>query len=40
VRFSVWENGVARAAVSLDEDEALRVARFLEETRSEAPTLH
>jgi hypothetical protein len=40
VRFSVWENGVARAAVSLEEDEALRVARFLEETRSEAPTLH
>jgi hypothetical protein len=40
VRFSVWENGVACAAVSLDEDEALRVARFLEETRSEAPTLH
>src|SRR5690348_18295339 len=32
VRFSVWDDGVARAAVSLDEDEAARLARFLEET--------
>ena len=32
VRFSVWDDGVARAAVSLDEDEALRLAAFLEET--------
>jgi hypothetical protein len=29
VRFSVWENGVARAAVSLDVDEAQRLASFL-----------
>ena len=26
VRFSVWEDGVARAAISLDEDEARRLA--------------
>ena len=32
VRFSVWDDGVARAAVSLDEDEALRLAAFLDET--------
>jgi hypothetical protein len=32
VRFSVWENGIARAAVSLDEAEASRLAGFLEET--------
>jgi hypothetical protein len=32
VRFSVWDDGVARAAVSLDEDEALRLAAFLEES--------
>jgi hypothetical protein len=32
VRFSVWDDGVARAAVSLHEDEALRLAAFLEET--------
>jgi len=31
VRFSVWDNGVARAAVSLAEDEALRLADFLQE---------
>ena len=30
VRFSVWDDGVARAAVSLDEAEALRLADFLE----------
>jgi hypothetical protein len=29
VRFSVWDDGVARAAVSLDEDEALRLAEFV-----------
>ena len=30
VRFSVWdETGTARAAVTLDEDEAARVAEFL-----------
>jgi hypothetical protein len=32
VRFSVWDDGVARAAVSLAEDEARRLAAFLEET--------
>src|SRR4051794_26972994 len=32
VRFSVWDDGIARAAVSLNEDEALRLAAFLEET--------
>jgi hypothetical protein len=31
VRFSVWDDGVARAAVSLDEAEASRLAEFLEE---------
>ena len=30
VRFSVWDDGVAQAAVSLDEDEAQRLSRFLE----------
>jgi hypothetical protein len=29
VRFSVWEDGVAQAAVSLDEGEAARLATFL-----------
>jgi hypothetical protein len=29
VRFSVWDDGVARAAVSLDEDETRRLAAFL-----------
>jgi hypothetical protein len=33
VRFSVWDDGVARAAVSLGEDEALRLAEFV--TRSD-----
>ncbi|MEP6811777.1 MAG: hypothetical protein ABI990_02175 [Actinomycetota bacterium] len=31
-RFSVWDNVVARAAVSLDEDEAMRLAEFIAET--------
>src|SRR5262249_15192229 len=31
VRFSVWEDGVARAVVSLDEEEARRLADFLEQ---------
>jgi len=30
VRFSVWEDGVARAAVSITDDEAARLAAFLE----------
>jgi hypothetical protein len=29
VRFSVWDDGVARAAVSLEEAEAQRLAAFL-----------
>lgn len=29
VRFSVWDDGVARAAVSLEEDESRRLAEFL-----------
>jgi hypothetical protein len=37
VRFSVWDDGVARAAVSLDEAEALRLAAFLEETAGSDP---
>jgi hypothetical protein len=32
VRFSVWEDGVARAAVSITDDEAQRLADFLEQT--------
>ena len=32
VRFSVWEDGVARAAVSLEEAESRRLARFLART--------
>src|SRR6185437_11858799 len=32
VRFSVWDDGVAKAAVSLDEAEAARLAEFLGET--------
>lgn len=32
VRFSVWEDGVASAAVSLDDEEAARLARFVIET--------
>ena len=32
VRFSVWEDGVARAAVSITDDEAQRLAGFLEQT--------
>jgi hypothetical protein len=30
VRFSVWDDGVAQAAVSLEEDETMRLTRFLE----------
>src|SRR6476620_11332218 len=37
VRFSVWEDGVARAAVSLDEDEATRLAGFLAATSRTQP---
>jgi hypothetical protein len=34
VRFSVWDDGVAQAAVSLDEDESRRLAAFLVATAS------
>jgi hypothetical protein len=34
VRFSVWDDGVAQAAVSLEEDEALRLAEFVVRTSS------
>ena len=30
VRFSVWEDGVARAAVSITDEEAARLAGFLQ----------
>src|ERR1700751_993111 len=36
VRFSVWDDGVARAAVSLGEDEARRLAEFVCRTESGA----
>jgi hypothetical protein len=40
VRFSVWdESGTARAAVSLDEDEAARLAEFVARPRSRRPSL-
>jgi hypothetical protein len=35
VRFSVWDDGVAQAAVSLDEEESLRLAGFLQATGHE-----
>jgi hypothetical protein len=38
VRFSVWDDGIARAAVSLDEAEAQRLAEFV--TRSESGVGH
>jgi len=40
VRFSVWdETGTARAAVSLDEDEAARLGAFVAPRRSRGQTL-
>lgn len=36
VRFSVWDDGVAQAAVSLEESEALRLAEFVARTTSSA----
>ena len=40
VRFSVWdENGTARAAVSLDEEEAARLAEFVGRPLGKRPTL-
>jgi len=32
VRFSVWDDGVAQAAVSLDEEESRRLAAFIAAT--------
>jgi hypothetical protein len=32
VRFSVWDDGVAQAAVSLDEEESRRLAAFITAT--------
>jgi hypothetical protein len=32
VRFSVWDDGIAQAAVSLDEDESRRLAGFIAAT--------
>jgi hypothetical protein len=37
VRFSVWDDGVAQAAVSLDEQESLRLAGFLQATGEQRP---
>ena len=34
VRFSVWDDGVARAAVSIGDDEAARLEEFLAETKA------
>jgi hypothetical protein len=40
VRFSVWdESGTARAAVSLDEEEAARLGAFVAPRRSRSQTL-
>jgi len=40
VRFSVWdESGTARAAVSLDEEEAARLAEFVARPPSRRPSL-
>jgi hypothetical protein len=40
VRFSVWdESGTARAAVSLDEDEAARLAAYLTPSSPPTPSL-
>ena len=36
VRFSVWDDGVAQAAVSLEDDEACRLAAFLAATTGTA----
>ena len=37
MRFSIWNReGIAQAAVSLDEDEAQRLGRFLLETAPDA----
>ena len=38
VRFSVWDDGVAQAAVSLDEDESRRLASFIAATAPRSAT--
>src|SRR4051812_1767715 len=38
VRFSVWDDGVAQAAVSLEDDEARRLAAFLAAATREPPS--
>ncbi len=38
VRFSVWDDGVAQAAVSLEDAEARRLAAFVAATTREAPS--
>ena len=37
VRFSVWEDGIASAAVSIPDEEAQRLAGFLEQTEVRPP---
>src|SRR5947199_10785466 len=37
VRFSVWDDGVAQAAVSLEDEEARRVAESVAATTRDAP---
>lgn len=39
VRFSIWDVGEVRAAVSIDEEEALRLAAFVESSDPGAPEL-
>jgi len=39
VRFSVWDDGVARAAVSLEESEVERLATFLTSSERAAETV-
>lgn len=40
VRFSVWEDGVAQAAVSLDEDETDRLTAFLRNSKDTSGARH
>jgi hypothetical protein len=39
VRISIWEDEVAQAAVSLEVDEAKRLARFLDVSTGDTPSL-
>ena len=38
VRISVWDDDVAQAAISLEVDEAKRLARFLDGSTGDAPS--